>query len=90
MQAGRKIEYFSIAWTTLEAALSIIAGVLAGSVALIGFGIDSAIESHKALFCSGVSVIVRTRKNARMWLIGLWASDFSHWRLIFLSTRYMA
>ena len=44
MQAGRKIEYLSIAWTTLEAAVGIIAGVFAGSVALIGFGVDSAIE----------------------------------------------
>lgn len=43
-QAGRKIEYLSIAWTTLEAVAGIIAGALAGSVALIGFGIDSAIE----------------------------------------------
>jgi divalent metal cation (Fe/Co/Zn/Cd) transporter len=43
-QAGREIEYISIAWTTLEAAIGVIAGVLAGSVALIGFGVDSAIE----------------------------------------------
>jgi divalent metal cation (Fe/Co/Zn/Cd) transporter len=43
-QAGRKIEYLSIAWTTLEAVAGISAGVLAGSVALIGFGVDSAIE----------------------------------------------
>ena len=35
-------------------------------------------KSHQALSCSGVSVIIRTRKNARMSLIGLWASDFSH------------
>jgi divalent metal cation (Fe/Co/Zn/Cd) transporter len=43
-QAGRKIEYVSIAWTTLEAAIGVIAGVLAGSVALIGFGVNSVIE----------------------------------------------
>jgi divalent metal cation (Fe/Co/Zn/Cd) transporter len=43
-QAGRKIEYLSIAWTTLEAVAGIIAGVLAGSVVIIGFGVDSAIE----------------------------------------------
>jgi divalent metal cation (Fe/Co/Zn/Cd) transporter len=43
-QAGRKIEYISIVWTTLEAGIGIITGVLAGSVALIGFGVDSAIE----------------------------------------------
>jgi divalent metal cation (Fe/Co/Zn/Cd) transporter len=43
-RAGRKVEYLSIAWTTLEAVIGILAGVLAGSVALIGFSIDSAIE----------------------------------------------
>jgi divalent metal cation (Fe/Co/Zn/Cd) transporter len=48
-QAGRKIEYFSIAWTTLEAAIGIIAGVLAGSVALIGFGVDSVIETASSV-----------------------------------------
>jgi divalent metal cation (Fe/Co/Zn/Cd) transporter len=44
MQAGRKIEYVSIAWTTLEAIIGIIAGVAASSVALVGFGVDSSIE----------------------------------------------
>ena len=43
-QAGRKIEYLSIAWTKPEGVAGIMAGVLAGSVALIGFGVDSAIE----------------------------------------------
>ena len=39
-QAGRKIEYLSIAWTTLEAVVGIIAGVLAENVAhrLVGVG----------------------------------------------------
>jgi divalent metal cation (Fe/Co/Zn/Cd) transporter len=44
IRAGRKIEYLSIAWTSLEGAIGIITGLLAGSVALIGFGIDSIIE----------------------------------------------
>jgi len=44
IRAGRKIEYLSIAWTSLEGVVGIIAGLLAGSVALIGFGIDSIIE----------------------------------------------
>jgi divalent metal cation (Fe/Co/Zn/Cd) transporter len=43
-RAGRKVEYLSIAWTALEAFVGIIAGALAGSVALISFGIDSVIE----------------------------------------------
>jgi divalent metal cation (Fe/Co/Zn/Cd) transporter len=44
MRAGRKIEYLSIAWTSLESVIGVVAGLLAGSVALIGFGIDSLIE----------------------------------------------
>jgi divalent metal cation (Fe/Co/Zn/Cd) transporter len=43
-RAGRKIEYLSIAWTSLEGVVGIIAGLLAGSVALMGFGVDSIIE----------------------------------------------
>src|SRR5215472_16120651 len=43
-RAGRKIEYLSIAWTSLEAAVGIAIGAAASSVALVGFGIDSLIE----------------------------------------------
>src|SRR5437763_16415120 len=43
-RAGRRVEYFSIAWTSLEAVIGITIGILAGSVALIGFGADSVIE----------------------------------------------
>ncbi len=38
------LSWASLAYMTLEGAIAILAGVLAGSVALIGFGIDSAIE----------------------------------------------
>jgi divalent metal cation (Fe/Co/Zn/Cd) transporter len=38
------LSWFSLAWMTLEGGIAILAGVLAGSIALIGFGIDSAIE----------------------------------------------
>jgi divalent metal cation (Fe/Co/Zn/Cd) transporter len=34
----------SLVWMTAEGALAVVAGILAGSIALIGFGIDSAIE----------------------------------------------
>ena len=43
-RAGRRVEYLSIAWTSLEAIVGVTAGILAGSVALIGFGADSIIE----------------------------------------------
>jgi divalent metal cation (Fe/Co/Zn/Cd) transporter len=38
------LSWFSLAWMTLEGGVAVLAGVLAGSIALIGFGIDSAIE----------------------------------------------
>ncbi len=45
LQRGRRLEYLTLAWNVLEGGVSITAGVLAGSVALIGFGVDSFIES---------------------------------------------
>jgi divalent metal cation (Fe/Co/Zn/Cd) transporter len=41
---GRKLEYFTIAWNTLEGLVAIVAGAIAGSISLVGFGIDSFIE----------------------------------------------
>jgi divalent metal cation (Fe/Co/Zn/Cd) transporter len=38
------LSWVSLAYMTLEGTIAILAGVLAGSVALIGFGLDSAIE----------------------------------------------
>src|SRR6266850_3837976 len=43
-QRGRRLEYFTIAWNTLEGLVAIAAGAIAGSVSLVGFGIDSFIE----------------------------------------------
>jgi hypothetical protein len=41
---GFMLEYASMAWMTAEAAVAITAGVAAGSIALVGFGLDSVIE----------------------------------------------
>lgn len=41
---ARLLSWLSLAWMTAEGAVAIAAGILAGSIALIGFGIDSAIE----------------------------------------------
>jgi divalent metal cation (Fe/Co/Zn/Cd) transporter len=42
---GRRLEYFTLGWNLTEAVVGIGAGVVAGSIALIGFGADSIIES---------------------------------------------
>jgi hypothetical protein len=41
---GKRLEYFTIAWNSLEGLIGIAAGALAGSISLVGFGIDSLIE----------------------------------------------
>src|ERR1700682_308933 len=41
---GRRLEYFTIAWNGLEGLVSVVAGAIAGSISLVGFGIDSFIE----------------------------------------------
>jgi hypothetical protein len=41
---GRKLEYFTIAWNCLEGLVAVIAGLVAGSISLLGSGIDSFIE----------------------------------------------
>jgi len=45
---GFWLEYASMAWMTAEAAVAITAGVLASSIALTGFGLDSVIEFFAA------------------------------------------
>jgi divalent metal cation (Fe/Co/Zn/Cd) transporter len=42
---GIALEYLTVGWNILEGTVAVVSGVLAGSIALIGFGIDSGIES---------------------------------------------
>jgi len=44
IQRGLSLEYFTVVWNLLEAAVALISGAVAGSIALIGFGLDSLIE----------------------------------------------
>jgi divalent metal cation (Fe/Co/Zn/Cd) transporter len=48
-QRGFTLEYASMAWMTAEAAVAITAGILASSIALTGFGLDSVIEFFAAI-----------------------------------------
>lgn len=41
---GKYLEYLTLSWNMLEAAVAIGAGIVAGSIALVGFGLDSVIE----------------------------------------------
>jgi divalent metal cation (Fe/Co/Zn/Cd) transporter len=46
---ARRLEYFTLVWNTLEALASLAAGMVAGSIALVGFGLDSVIENGSAV-----------------------------------------
>ena len=44
VRLGLRLNYLSIAYNSVEAIVALVAGLAAGSVALVGFGFDSAIE----------------------------------------------
>jgi divalent metal cation (Fe/Co/Zn/Cd) transporter len=46
---AKALSWLSLAWMGAEGAIAIAAGILAGSIALIGFGIDSAIEGFASI-----------------------------------------
>jgi len=53
------LEYFTIAWNSLEGLVAVVAGAFAGSISLVGFGIDSFIE-----VTSGVVLLWRMAVDA--------------------------
>ncbi|MDD1682548.1 MAG: cation transporter [Methanoregula sp.] len=52
------LEYFTVIYNVFEAAASIVFGTFAGSIALVGFGLDSVVES-----LSGVILIWRLGRH---------------------------
>src|SRR5438105_3223682 len=69
VRRGRRLEYFTVGWNALEGLVAVIAGAFAGSISLVGFGIDSFIEvtSGAALLwrMSVDSDVHRREKNER-------------------------
>ena len=56
------LSYFTVSYNVVECTLALLAGSLAGSIALVGFGIDSVIE------CSSGAVLLwrlRSGQNER-------------------------
>lgn len=47
-QRGKRLEYFTIGWNSLEGLGALAAGIIAGSISLVGFGVDSFIEVTSA------------------------------------------
>jgi cation diffusion facilitator family transporter len=55
------LSYFTVGYNILEGIISIFAGLLSGSIALVGFGLDSFVES-----LSGSVMIWRFRKHGKI------------------------
>jgi hypothetical protein len=54
---GVGLEYFTVGYNIVEAVVSIVFGIIANSIALVGFGLDSIVES-----LSGFVLIWRLRQ----------------------------
>jgi divalent metal cation (Fe/Co/Zn/Cd) transporter len=59
VRRGRHLEYLTIGWNSLEAVIAVAAGLLAGSIALVGFGLDSIVE-----VISGAALVWRLHLDA--------------------------
>jgi divalent metal cation (Fe/Co/Zn/Cd) transporter len=55
---GRALAWLTIAWNSVEGIVGIAAGVVAGSVALVGFGVDSYVEVF-----AGATILWRLSKE---------------------------
>lgn len=60
LQRGLRLEYLTVGWNVVEGVVSVAAALAAGSVALLGFGIDSFVETT-----SGLVLIWRLRAEGR-------------------------
>src|SRR5712692_5631347 len=59
VRRGRSLEYFTIGYNSLEGLIAVGAGLMAGSIALVGFGFDSLIE-----VTSGAALVWRLHSDA--------------------------
>jgi hypothetical protein len=55
---GRRLEYFTIVWNGLEGLIAVAAGIVAGSIALVGFGWIVSLRSHPVPRCFGESQLM--------------------------------
>jgi len=83
-QRGKRLEYFTIAWNSIEGIVAVVAGVLARSISLVGFGVDSFIEvASGATLLWRMSVDADEHRRERIERLSLRVVGHvsSHWRL---------
>jgi len=71
LRRGRMLEYFTIGWNSLEAVVAVSFGIIAGSVALLGFGVDSVIESSSGAIILWRLFAGEERERLALRLVGI-------------------
>lgn len=71
VRRGRRLEYITIVWNSLEGIIAVGAGIFAGSVALVGFGIDSVIEVSSGAIILWRLVSGEHREQLALKLVGV-------------------
>jgi divalent metal cation (Fe/Co/Zn/Cd) transporter len=60
VERGMVLQYVTIAYTSIEAIIALVSGAACGSIALVGFGLDSAIE-----VTSGLASLFRLKADGK-------------------------
>lgn len=71
IRRGRRLEYITIIWNSLEGIVAIGAGIAAGSIALVGFGADSVIEVSSGAIILWRLVSGEHRERLALKLVGI-------------------
>ena len=96
LRKGILLEYFALTWLTVEIVVSIYAGFIAGSFALLAFGGDSLIELASALVVlhhlrkdsEGFDVNTEKVEKFVSMLLFLLIPVIGVWRIILLFSRF--
>jgi hypothetical protein len=71
---AKRLSWLTLAWLGIEGTVGIVAGIVAGSIALVGFGIDSAIEAIASIIIvwlfSGKRTLSETSERQAQKLVG--------------------
>lgn len=71
VRRGRLLEYITIIWNSLEGIIAVSAGIIAGSIALVGFGVDSVIEVSSGAIILWRLVSGEHREQIALKLVGV-------------------
>ena len=86
IRRGLQLSFFTVIWNVIEGVVAIASGIVAGSVALIGFGVDSFVETASgAVVGWRFSYEMRGRSQEQAEKAELWAARITGALLLVLA-----